>query len=150
MHLARASETDILNIIEISNECGLSIWSVEDFKIEIERRESLVLTAKIGEELAGFIVARFVSVNEAEPQADICNIGVKLKFQRMGIGFGLLCGLFEKASQQKVSEIWLEVRKSNRRALNFYIKNGFEWMQDRKNFYADPKEDAALMRRRLV
>jgi ribosomal protein S18 acetylase RimI-like enzyme len=38
------------------------------------------------------------------------------------------------------------VRESNRKAIAFYEKNGFESVQTRRHFYNDPREHAILMK----
>jgi ribosomal-protein-alanine N-acetyltransferase len=45
--------------------------------------------------------------------------------------------------------VWLEVRESNHKAIAFYVKNGFEQVQTRPNFYENPREAALLMRLKL-
>ena len=46
----------------------------------------------------------------------------------------------------KTKDIFLEVRKSNERAINFYKKNNFKQISIRKGYYSDPTEDAIIMK----
>jgi ribosomal protein S18 acetylase RimI-like enzyme len=44
-----------------------------------------------------------------------------------------------------IISIYLEARKSNEAAIALYKKHGFDQVGQRKNYYADPAEDAILM-----
>ena len=46
----------------------------------------------------------------------------------------------------KTKDIFLEVRESNERAINFYKKNDFKQISIRKGYYSDPTEDAIIMK----
>ena len=46
----------------------------------------------------------------------------------------------------KTKDIFLEVRKSNERAINFYKKNKFKEISVRKNYYSEPNENAIIMK----
>jgi ribosomal-protein-alanine N-acetyltransferase len=50
------------------------------------------------------------------------------------------------ARELAAHEIWLEVRESNARALRLYEECGFLVTGRRAGYYADPAEDAVLMR----
>ncbi len=71
------SETE--QLLEISEECGLAIWSESDYQTEIDRKESFIVGAKKEENLLGFILVRFIlstTLNKSpESEADILNIG---------------------------------------------------------------------------
>lgn len=62
-----------------------------------------------------------------------------------GVGYALLSFLEEEARKRGYREIWLETRKVNQRALNFYLKNGY---QIRENFgrYVGREEAVCLGR----
>ncbi|MCL1925008.1 MAG: ribosomal protein S18-alanine N-acetyltransferase [Defluviitaleaceae bacterium] len=80
--------------------------------------------------------------------ADIINIEVLPKYRRKGIATSLLKDFFEICNNAKtggVSKFFLEVRKSNENAINLYIKNGFEVISERKNYYKKPTENALVM-----
>ena len=46
----------------------------------------------------------------------------------------------------KIKDIFLEVRESNRVAINFYKKNKFKEISVRKNYYSEPNENAIIMK----
>ena len=46
----------------------------------------------------------------------------------------------------KTKDIFLEVRESNKVAINFYKKNNFKEIRIRKNYYSEPTENAIIMK----
>ena len=89
----------------------------------------------------GVVVAAIVA-----GEAELETIAVAADEQRGGVGGLLLQALLDKLRTELVSELNLEVRASNRVALDFYRKHGFEESGRRPRYYADPEEDAILMR----
>ena len=143
-------------VVRIADECHLEFWSAEAYREELKSKESCFLISANGNEVFGFIVGRFhpsstdgtLSKNaEAaeESEADIVNIGIKSKYRKAGIGRQMLETFLEKAKRQHIKKVWLEVRKSNSIALKFYLANGFVKTGERRNFYANPPEDAVIM-----
>ena len=79
------------------------------------------------------------------PQAELESIAVSDKAQSHGTGRKLLSALLEEMKGFGVSEVFLEVRASNSRALDFYRSLGWAESGRRPRYYADPEEDAVLM-----
>ena len=140
----KAVKSDVAEIIKIASEGNLSYWSFEDYCNEVERSNSVLMVAKSVNENVGFISARLI-IN-SYTFAEIYNIGVAETQRNKKIGKKLLLELFDKCMQAAIQEIWLEVRISNLTAITFYKKMGFEIVHTRKNFYANPSEDALVMR----
>jgi ribosomal-protein-alanine acetyltransferase len=137
---------DISAVLEIERECFLSSWSPDGYKSELLRDDSKAIIAENNDEIAGFVIARLItSANEGE----ILNIAVRLRFQKHGIGTLLLKEITDFLKSHKIRSVWLEVRKTNFAAQNFYRKNGFAFCGERKNFYTNPAEDALLMKLNL-
>lgn len=143
--ISRASETDIPELVRVSEACQLSPWSPAGFLDELRRPDSVLLCARNGRKtVVGFIVGRIYS--ESENRAgEIYNIGVLAEARRCGIGSRLLELFISRCLDAKIEEIWLEVRVSNLTAIQFYEDKGFSVAARRKNFYSDPVEDASQM-----
>ena len=94
--------------------------------------------------VAGFVVARLIV-----PEAELESIAVAGEFQRRGVARELFAALAEALGRSGVGEIMLEVRAGNEAALRFYRSMGFVEEGRRRGYYADPVEDAVLMRWRL-
>lgn len=76
---------------------------------------------------------------------EIDYIVVDKKYRNLGIATKLLNYMENK--YPNVNNITLEVRESNKEAINFYLKNGFKEVTKRKNYYTD--EDGILMIKNL-
>ena len=63
----------------------------------------------------------------------------------MEIGKKLIKHLLDYSKNKNLSFLSLEVRKSNRIAIDLYEKTGFEIIGTRKDFYNFPKEDGIIM-----
>jgi [ribosomal protein S18]-alanine N-acetyltransferase len=108
--------------------------------LHIPRRIALVAVDPESDALAGFLVAGMVT-----PVSELETIAVAAEGQRRGVGRLLLRALVEELRTERVTELILEVRASNRAALGFYQAQGFEETGRRLRYYADPEEDAVLM-----
>lgn len=79
-------------------------------------------------------------------ECHITTIAVDPKRRREGIGRRIMEHLIEKAKDQGVEWISLEVRISNIPAQNLYKSLGFEMVGVRKQYYQPNNEDAIIMR----
>jgi ribosomal-protein-alanine N-acetyltransferase len=84
------------------------------------------------------------------PQAELEAIAVTRELQRRGIAGNLWCDLLTELKRIHITEVILEVRESNRIAQGFYRASGFLETGRRRGYYADPQEDALLMRREIL
>lgn len=94
--------------------------------------------------IAGFVVARLIL-----PEAELESIAVASEFQRRGVARELFSALVGELDQEGVKQILLEVRAGNGAALGFYRPLGFTEEGRRRGYYANPVEDAVLMRLQL-
>ena len=76
---------------------------------------------------------------------EIDYIIVDNNYRKLGIATKLL--KFLENTYKNINNITLEVRESNKEAINFYLKNGFVEVTKRKNYYKD--EDGILMIKKL-
>lgn len=98
------------------------------------------------EVLQGFAVAAAVLIAGAPAECELEFIFVPPAARRSGVGRALLQAVLEWARQLPACEVWLEVRASNARAIEFYQMCGFAAAGRRPRYYVDPSEDAVLMR----
>ena len=140
-------------ILDIQTECGLSVWSKNDYTSELEREDSIFKIALTADEkVIGFTLVRLLIgnsnlVNTSFDSSEILNIAVRNSFQQSGIGQLIFDEIIRELEGKNITEIWLEVRQSNSKAINFYQKNGFEMQFERKNYYVNPSENACVLRR---
>jgi ribosomal-protein-alanine N-acetyltransferase len=83
------------------------------------------------------------------PQAELEAIAVIAECQLRGIAGNLLADLLTELKRLDITEVILEVRESNRSAQAFYRASSFTETGRRPRYYADPQEDALLMKREV-
>ncbi len=83
-------------------------------------------------------------------EGNITNVVTDEKYREQGIATKMLSVLFREAENKGVADIYLEVRKSNLKAIEFYNNIGFTNCGIRKKFYDKPEEDAILMKYNFI
>ena len=139
----------VAEVMRIAVETRLSHWSAQSYLDEMKNPDAVMLRlADDDYPVAGFIVGRFIAGGtvEVRKDAEIYNIAITSDKQRCGLGQRLLDAFLERCRESEARQVWLEVRESNNKAIDFYRKNGFEYVQTRPNFYDEPREHALLMR----
>ena len=142
------TEHDLLEVVEIEEESGLSRWGWAAYYAEMQgTNRDLMLIARVAkapiiehQRLAGYIVAR-----ESAGELHINNVAVRNQFRSRGIGIALLGSIIEMAKRLKVQVAFLEVRRGNNAAQELYKKVGFKPIARRADYYSDPREDAVVM-----
>jgi ribosomal-protein-alanine N-acetyltransferase len=135
---------DLDRLVEIG--AGLELaphWPREVYEaaLDPDSPRRIALVAESPGALVGFAVARLTP-----PEAELETIAVTAEFQRRGVAGRLFRALAEELWLALVSQILLEVRASNQPALEFYRSRDFVTTGNRPRYYADPVEDAVLMR----
>jgi len=148
--ITRMTEHDLLEVVEIEETCGLSIWGWNSYHRELSSaHETIMLVARTdddranlaeGKTIAGFVIARVFS-NELH----INNVAVRPQCQHMGIGTRLLSAALSAGLNRGSVVAFLEVRLSNRTAQKLYRRCGFRVTGRRKDYYREPLEDALIM-----
>lgn len=87
-------------------------------------------------EIVGFIILSILA-----EECHILNIGVSRAHQRQGVGKILLNHALQEAiTLYHAKMAYLEVRRSNTRAINLYKQFAFEQIGERKLYYPGPHE----------
>src|ERR1700752_2882807 len=127
--------THISDLIRLGEDTDLSPWTANNYLEELQNPQAIMLRLSDEDDNAtcGFIVGRLVSGSEsiARPDAEIYNIAIWPDRQGKGHGQKLFDGFVAVCRERLVTSIWLEVRESNDRAIRFYEKNGFKYVQSR-------------------
>ena len=90
--------------------------------------------------LLGYVIFYYV-LDEGE----IARIATSPQHRRQGVAVRLLEKMRAFSYEQNITRWLLDVRISNETAIHFYKAAGFAKDGVRKNFYANPPEDAILM-----
>ena len=139
---------DIPDVLAISVECGLCLWSSDAYRAELVRQDSILLKVTGEESNApiGFAVGRIFDFSTNVFTVELTNIGVRQQYRNQGLGSLLLKHFLNRCQSVGASSVILEVRVSNATAIRFYEKFGFQPAGRRRGFYSLPFEDALTMR----
>jgi ribosomal-protein-alanine N-acetyltransferase len=141
------TEHDLLEVVEIEEDSGLSRWGWAAYYAELHTRNRvLMIIARMTrplpdyEKIAGYIVAR-----EMAGELHINNVAVREGYRRRGIGTCLLQRVLDQGRQMGARTAFLEVRSGNHAAQSLYKTCGFKPVSVRANYYSEPREDAVVM-----
>jgi ribosomal-protein-alanine N-acetyltransferase len=147
--LARMSEHDLLEVVEIEENSGLSRWGWDAYHAELARESSsimLVMRARNEDGLSttqsvkGFIAARIIG-----DEVHVNNVAVREQYRRHGVAKRLLEAVLAEALRMGARTAILEVRVSNAPAQALYAGCGFKVIGRRPGYYTQPLEDALVM-----
>jgi ribosomal-protein-alanine N-acetyltransferase len=149
-YLTPLTTEDIPVLEQLEGETRLSFWGQENYRRFLEDFPEyfgckvVVLGERGRKHLVGFILAR--SLFET---LEILKVGVFPEFQHRGIGTSLMEAAYSEGLRRGCTRCFLEVRKSNENAIQFYYAHKFRIAGTRLNYYTDPVEDAWIMERGL-
>ncbi|MFH1754853.1 MAG: ribosomal protein S18-alanine N-acetyltransferase [Candidatus Latescibacterota bacterium] len=136
----------LAEVLAIENDVFPAPWTEGMFRQEMSHQRVSRLSVVIRHrKVVGYYIAWFL-----EDMVHLVNIAVARPFHRKGIGSVCLERILDEATQEGRRYIVLEVRGSNRSALEFYHAFHFEKVGVRKRYYSDNFEDAILMALDLV
>jgi len=139
------TENDLTRVMEIEQESFSTPWSLNSFQRELQDdMYSIYLKASHNQNLVGYIGGWLIM-----EELHITNLAVDCRYRRRGIASLLLAELLKRAGKQGIDYAILEVRKSNRAALELYRSFDFKEVGQRKNYYQNDREDALIMRKEL-
>lgn len=167
---------DLAGVEAVAVEGNLSFWSRLDYQRHLDDKNGISLVAHDERKrIIGFLISRLIIYNkndlnknkqfnkldettlehkteskykrECECELEIYNIAVSTIYRSKGVGKNLLDKCFELIGNCLETQVWLEVRRSNMQALNFYTANRFKISYVRKNYYSQPLEDALVLKR---
>lgn len=139
--------TDVAMVLAIAS--GLSEapqWAREAYEASLAKGTALRRLAYVAEDQATGQLAGFAIASLMPPESELESIAVAEAFQRHGVGRSLWNALASELAEAGAHQAFLEVRVSNQRAQAFYRSLGFADVGKRSGYYADPKEDAVILR----
>lgn len=136
-----ASLADVQKILKIENACFSSPWSEGSINDTLNNPNSHFYLAYVDGKPAGYMGLQIFS-----GEGYVTNVATLPEYRRRGIAKALI----NKALENEMEFITLEVRESNIPAINLYSSFGFEKVGTRPNYYSNPTENAILMTRKTV
>lgn len=140
LNLRLLLEADLPAVMQLERAAHSHPWRQSSFEDCLRGRQRCWLA-----EYKGVLVG-YVVVAHGGGDAELLNIAVAPGFQRKGIGSYLLQHAVNYVKDH-ADMMFLEVRVSNRKAIELYAREGFFEVGQRKNYYptVNGREDALLM-----
>ena len=136
-----AVPADAASLVAIERRCFSDPWSEASFREALGSSWTFGLAAQGSRGVAGYLIAR-----EVAGTGEVLNLAVAPEFRRRGVGGALLEAGLAALRRRRVTEVFLEVRESNRSAQALYAGHGFRPVGQRAAYYRNPKEDALVLR----
>jgi [ribosomal protein S18]-alanine N-acetyltransferase len=146
--IVRMSEHDLLEVVEIEEQSGLSRWGWAAYYAELQggnRELMLVARPSALSVIESSIIVGYIVARETAGELHINNVAVRAEFRQRGIGATLLNRILDEARKRQAKAAFLEVRSSNHAAQALYEKSDFKAIARRTNYYTEPLEDAVVM-----
>jgi ribosomal-protein-alanine acetyltransferase len=141
-----ATVLDIPILVSLDREYFAdTAWPIEQFREELTGPTRKFIVGEDNGELIAYAGAFLPSAGEV---ADLMTIAVNPKYRRRGIATHLICELEKWAKARDGKAMMLEVDVNNNDAIELYLKNGYEKLNIRKDYYGYGK-DAQIMKRAL-
>ena len=137
--IRRLTYSDLPQVIAIERRAFPTPWSLAMFVLELSKPSGICLAAVQDDRLIGYLVC-----SRYDRVWHIMNIAIDPDRQRRGTATTLLQELFGRVGDPS-AQFTLEVRASNRPAIELYERFGFRSAGMRRRYYQDNGEDAVIM-----
>ena len=137
--IRRLTYSDLPQVIAIERRAFPTPWSLAMFVLELSKPSGICLAAIQDDRLIGYLVC-----SRYDRVWHIMNIAIDPDRQRRGTATTLLHELFGRVGDPS-AQFTLEVRASNRPAIELYERFGFRSAGMRRRYYQDNGEDAVIM-----
>lgn len=131
---------DIFQVSQIEKLSFPTPWSCGIFSSELDKK---TLTFYYVMEYQDEVIA-YTGYWKLANEAHLVNLAVYPAFRRKGLGSKLLKYVLEKAQNQGLDTITLEVRRFNLAAQKFYERFDFKKVAIRPGYYVETGEDALV------
>ena len=144
IELRRLGLGDLRAIEEIERRSYPTPWSRSMFAGELAKPVSICIGAFEADGEDGALVA-YLIVSRYVDAWHVMNVAVDPDHRGRGIATMLLERLFDLTAEDAHRGYTLEVRVSNRTAIDLYERLGFSGHGVRRGYYTDNREDALVM-----
>jgi ribosomal-protein-alanine N-acetyltransferase len=146
MALRTMTLDDLPQVYRIELDSFTLPWPFNSYVFELtESKISRCFVAATTDTFGHKKILGMIVIYLIEDEAHIATFAVHKEYRHAGIGWRLLSHALKESLRDGVTHAFLEVRASNKPAIELYDKFGFITVNVRKNYYADNNEDALLM-----
>lgn len=138
--LRAITKNDIPQLLVIENSVHVIPWTHESFNACFSAGY-LGWCVELENQMLGFII-----VSQSIDECHVLNLCVSRKYQQKGWGRKLLEYALDHARKRRIGIAYLEVRRSNVKAISLYQKMKFHLVGERKGYYPTVagQEDALI------
>lgn len=126
-------------IAEIENQSFVSPWTEQGLKLFL--RDNAFAVCCFEDE----VLVSYCTVITVLDEAQIANVATAPSYRGKGYAKLVIEAVLEESQKRGMHVVTLEVRESNRPAINLYESFEFGVEGIRKNFYTKPTENAFVM-----
>ena len=142
-----AKGIDARKIHECNKRSLPVVYTAREYIMWILSKKHLVYTAKIGEEVVGYILLREEPHSLGRKKGHIMSIAIDKKERKRGIGKHLVDEVCKKTIDEfKVNVVTLNVMKINTDAIAFYKRLGFKNHQKLRKYYGKGKDGVMMIK----
>ena len=134
------TDADLEGAAELEKLCFSLPWSVNSLKLLTNEGIGVGMVCHKDGKVCAY-GGMLVAVDEGQ----ITNIATHPDYRRQGYGKAVVESLIKYAKNNRLVSISLEVRVSNKAAIDLYTSLGFKSEGKRKDFYTAPREDGLVM-----
>ena len=144
--MRKAKKTDLKTLYRIEVECFQEdAFPLHYFMLFLEDPAFVTLVTVFEDKIVGYIIAR-VENFEGKCMGHIYSIAVKPEHRRKGIGSRLLGAMEEILRRNGAKVCYLEARKNNVAAINFYFKHGYRIFEILTDYYGDREDGIRFLK----
>lgn len=121
--------SDLNQILGIEQSVHVSPWTEETFAVCFQSGY-VGWVVELEKKVIGFVI-----VSMSREECHVLNVCVAHAHQRQGWGRKLMEKVLEQAKQYGISTVYLEVRRTNTRAIALYEAMRFQQIGERKGYY---------------
>ncbi|MEO0184443.1 MAG: ribosomal protein S18-alanine N-acetyltransferase [candidate division WOR-3 bacterium] len=136
-------QLDIEQVYKIECQVFPNPWPRSFFENDLQKHTIIALVADTDGLIIGYAIAECVAT-----ELHITNIAVDPQYQQQGIGKKLMTEIENIGIERDCTNAFLEVRITNKPAIDFYKKFGYQILYIRNNYYLDGT-DAYVMQKEL-
>ncbi len=135
---------DLSQVLIIERSCFSKADAYSKKRFELySRAGNNFIVAEKANEITGYIIAK-----AKKNLVDFVSLAISKKHQGLGIGTALIKLIINRSKACGIKKACLEVKTTNKKAISFYKKLGFETKKSIKKYYRDGK-NAYLMEKPL-
>jgi len=142
--IRRMREADLPRVLAVEVVCFSTPWKEATFTGLMRRTDTDLYVAEAEGTIVGYAACWTVI-----DQSELGNVAVSPEARGQGVGGALVETVIERVKERGARELFLEVRESNDVAQGIYRSRGFVVVGRRRSYYAQPTEDALVMRLRV-